>query len=354
MKNDSGAEFAILQNNEIKVFDLKELEHCILTLINQNKELNLTVHKYDKNKLIFQDCIYINIYDLDKAKNSFPVTGVPELPYFRVNGVSNEGRKPIDRFVNPFNLASVLINKCNFKRQTFYVTVKPYKVISKFYNWYLEYKCYFPATAIKRVYSDTEDCGFMGTSWSTFNELCQHLDMNYFELCKAIHNGQTLDGICMDRLCKKTYGNNIWHSWLEFAKDYTFGRYYYGISKDYEKILQEFKPVNEISMIRKPEFRFTYAPESKIPDSIIVTVNIAGVHYLSRSEQIEKIKEAKSVLDSQVIEALKNNKVFQKLNVPVNCLKLTRKTYTQAEELVYYFGWKEIPKVTAQVREDQV
>lgn len=42
------------------------------------------------------------------------------------------------------------------------------------------------------------------------------------------------------------------------------------------------------------------------------------------------------------------------INVPVNCLKLTRKTYTQAEELVYYFGWKEIPKDTAQAREDQV
>lgn len=38
MKKDSGAEFAMLQDNEIKVFDLKELEHCILTLINQNKE----------------------------------------------------------------------------------------------------------------------------------------------------------------------------------------------------------------------------------------------------------------------------------------------------------------------------
>lgn len=348
MKNDSGAEFAILQNNEIKVFDLKDLERCILTLINQNKELNLTVHKYDKNKLIFQDCIYINIYDLDKAKNSFPVTGVPELPYFRVNGVSNGGRKPIDRFVNPFNLASVLVNKCDFKRQTSYVTVKPYKVISKFSDWYWEYQHYFPDTIIKRVPSYREKCGFMDTSWSTFCELCQHLDMNYFELCKAIHEGQTLDEICMSRLSKKTYGHETWYSWLEFAKDYTFGRYYYGISKDYEKILQEFKPANKISITRKPEFRFNYVPESKIPDSIIATVNIAGVHYLPRDKQIEEIKASKSVLDNLVIEALKNDKIFQKLNVPVNYLKVTRKTYTQAGELIYYFGWKEIPDDIAQ------
>ena len=111
MKKDSGAEFTMLQDNEIKVFDLKELEHCMLTLINQNKELNLTVHKYDKNKFIFQDCIYINIYDLDKARNSFPITGILELPYFRVNGVTCGESKFIDRFVNPFNLASVLVNK---------------------------------------------------------------------------------------------------------------------------------------------------------------------------------------------------------------------------------------------------
>lgn len=30
MKKDSGAEFTMLQDNEIKVFDLKELEHCML------------------------------------------------------------------------------------------------------------------------------------------------------------------------------------------------------------------------------------------------------------------------------------------------------------------------------------
>ena len=49
-----------------------------------------------------------------------------------------------------------------------------------------------------------------------------------------------------------------------------------------------------------------------------------------------------------VIEALKKDKIFKKLNVPVNYLKVTRKTYTQAEELVYYFGWKEIPDDIAQ------
>lgn len=354
MKKDSGAEFTMLQDNEIKVFDLKELEHCMLTLINQNKELNLTVHKYDKNKFIFQDCIYINIYDLDKARNSFPITGILELPYFRVNGVTCGESKFIDRFVNPFNLASVLVNKCDFNMNTFYATVKPYKVISKFSNWYWEYQHYFPDTLIKRVPSYREKCGFMDTSWSTFHELRQHLDMNYFELCKAIHEGQTLDDICTDRLGKKTYGHETWYSWLEFAKDYSFGKYYYGISKDYVKILQEFKESTEISVVEKPEIRFNYVSESKIPDSIVVTINITGIHYLSRDKQIEKIKEAKSVLDNQVIEALKKNKVFQKLNVPVNYLKVTRKTYTQAEELVYYFGWKEIPKDTAQAREDQV
>lgn len=118
--------------------------------------------------------------------------------------------------------------------------------------------------------------------------------------------------------------------------------------------MQDFKEANKISITEKPEFRFNYVSESKIPDSIIATVNITGVHYLPRDEQIEKIKASKSALDNLVIEALKNNKVFQKLNVPVNCLKLTRKTYTQAEELIYYFGWKEIPKDTAQAREDQV
>lgn len=188
----------------------------------------------------------------------------------------------------------------------------------------------------------------MDTSWSTFHELCQHLDMNYFELCKAIHEGQTLDDICTDRLGKKTYGHETWYSWLEFAKDYSFGKYYYGISKDYEKILQDFKEANKISITEKPEFRFNYVSESKIPDSIIATVNITGVHYLPRDKQIEKIKVSKSALDNLVIEALKKDKIFKKLNVPVNYLKVTRKTYTQAEELVYYFGWKEIPDDIAQ------
>ena len=71
MKNDSGAEFAMLQDNEIKVFDLKELEHCIISLIDQNKDLDLSICNYNKDKHIFSDCIYINIYDLDKARESF-------------------------------------------------------------------------------------------------------------------------------------------------------------------------------------------------------------------------------------------------------------------------------------------
>ena len=347
MKNDSGAEFAMVQDGVIKVFDLSELENCILSLIDQNKDLNLSICNYYKDKRIFSDRIYINIYDLDRARESFPATHVVELPYFRVRSGYYEKYVHTDKFINPFNLASILVNDCDFIMESFYITIKTYSDSDKFFNWYWEYKRYCPDTAIKRVTSYKEGFEYINVRWNTFYKLCQHLDMTYLELCEAVHKGQTLDEICLNRLGEKTEGPNTWRSWLGFAEDYSFGKYYYGISNDYEKILQEFKAASEISVTGKPEIRFNYAPKSKIPDSIVVTINITGIHYLSRDKQIEKIKEAKSVLDSEVVEALKKNKTFQKLNVPVNYLKVTRKTYTQAEELVYYFGWKEIPKNVA-------
>lgn len=354
MKNDSGAEFAMIQDDIVKVFDLNELEHCIISLIDQNKDLDLSICNYNKDKHIFSDCIYINIYDLDKARESFPATHIVELPYFRIRSGYYGKYILIDKFVNPFNLASILVNDCDFIMESFHITIKTYNHSDEFFNWYWKYKCYCPDTAIKRVTSYKEGFEYKNVRWNTFYKLCQHLDMTYLELCKEVHKGHTLDEICLNRLSQKTEGHNTWRSWLEFAVDYSSGKYYYGISNDYVKILQEFKESTEISVVEKPEIRFNYVSNSKIPDSIVVTINITGIHYLSRDKQIEKIKEAKSVLDNQVIEALKKNKVFQKLNVPVNCLKLTRKTYTQAEELIYYFGWKEIPDDTVQVREDQV